>query len=108
MGLENSLNGDAATALKLFLKAYELKPNDPKYALSAANMLLKCGDNTPAIALYKEVLRHPSKLRLKQQCMAESKIAKARRGCASGRCLSPLTPPLPLRMRKFDVEAEMV
>ncbi len=70
------MNGDTATALMLFLKAYDLKKK-VSYALSAANMHLTRGDCASAIALYKEILRYPSKLTLKQQCMAERRIAEA-------------------------------
>ena len=74
------MSGDTATALKLFLKAYELKSNNFNYALSTANMHLTRGEYASAIVLYKELLR--SKLTLKQQCMAERKIAEAWRGNA--------------------------
>lgn len=70
------MSGDTATALKLFLKAYDLKKR-VDYALSAANMHSTRGDYASAIALYKELLRFPSKLTLKQQCMAERRITEA-------------------------------
>jgi len=76
-GLEANSAGDTATALNLFLKAYELKPAQPNYALSAANMHLKRSDPVKAIAVYADLLRDPSKLMPKQQSMAESKMAQA-------------------------------
>ncbi len=76
-GLEANSAGDTATALDLFLKAYELKPAQPNYALSAANMHLKRSDSKKAIELYSELLREPGKLLPKQQSMAQTKMAQA-------------------------------
>ena len=75
-GLEANSAGDTATALDLFLKAYELKPAQPNYALSAANMHLKRSDSKKAIELYSELLREPGKLLPKQQSMAQTKMAQ--------------------------------
>lgn len=93
LALQTKLSGDTATALKLFLKAYDLNKK-VGYALSAADMHLTHGDHTSAIALYKELLRSPSKLTLRQHCVAERRITKAWRANAK-----ESDSPLPLCMR---------
>ena len=65
-GLEANAHGDVATALRLFLRARELRPEQPNYALSAANMHIKRGDPRAAISLFDEVLAEPDKLTEKQ------------------------------------------
>tara|TARA_B110001452_G_scaffold133756_1_gene111218 strand:- start:194 stop:1213 length:1020 start_codon:yes stop_codon:yes gene_type:complete len=84
-GLAANANGDAKTALKLFLHAHELRPEQPNYALSAANMYIKCGQPAPAIALFEALLREPSKLTPKQLEVAQAKLGAARQMPSSSR-----------------------
>lgn len=77
-GLEANAHGDVATALRLFLRARELRPEQPNYALSAANMHIKRGDPRAAISLFDEVLAEPDKLTEKQLHVARSKMEEAK------------------------------
>ena len=78
-GLAANASGDASTALKLFLRARELQPSQPNYALSAANMHIKCRQPAAAIALFEKLLRDPSALTPKQLEVANVKLGEARR-----------------------------
>ena len=77
-GLEANASNDVAVALKLFLRARELKPRQISYALSAANMHFKRREFAEAVDLYAEVLRDPTLLTPKQKSMAEAKLQEAR------------------------------
>jgi len=55
-GLELNRNGDTREALRCFDAARRMVPGEPRFALSAANMLLKLHMPAPALALYTRLL----------------------------------------------------
>ena len=58
-GLDANRKGNYVAARKMFLHAKQLDGTDPRYGLSAANMLLRLDDAEGAAREYEEILADP-------------------------------------------------
>eukprot|EP00966_Prymnesium_polylepis_P222798 5153946-Prymnesium_polylepis.1 len=85
--------GETDLALRLFLASHALVPAEPRFVLSAANMMLKLADPEAALLLFDRV--HPGLLKPEQAEVYHTKRAAPERRRGVQPSAPPGAPPAP-------------